>query len=120
MFAQSSWLGPRNVQAGNAGAKLQYIVGLRMEGAEGGVQVREIRGHTVTYYDSCLRRDDDKCTVRCDKLEHGEHDACWRGCDNGAVSHRVVPCCETHLLCSCPKGCPRFAPTASKQASEQG
>ena len=116
MFAQSSWLGPRNVQAGNAGAKLQYIVGLRMEGAEGGMQVQEIRGHTVTaVYDATMMN------VLCAVTNWSMvNDACWRGCDNGAVSHRVVPCCETHLLCSCPKGCPRFAPTASKQASEQG
>ena len=87
MFAQSSWLGPRNVQAGNAGAKLQYIVGLRMEGAEGGMQVQEIRGHTVTaVYDATMMN------VLCAVTNWSMvNDACWRGCDNGAVSHRVVP-----------------------------
>jgi hypothetical protein len=60
-------------------------------------------------------------TVRCDKLEHGDHDACWRGRDNGAVSvsYRLVPSCGTHSLCSCPKGCPRLHQLpASRQANK--
>ena len=67
MFAQSSWLGPRNVQAGNAGAKLhsRFADG-RRRGRDAG------SGNPRTHCDSCLRRDHDECTVRCDKLEHGE------------------------------------------------
>jgi hypothetical protein len=120
MFAQSSWLEPGNVQAGNTGAKLHSRFA---DGRRGGRDAGSVSNQR-THYDSCLRRDDDKCTVRCDKLEHGEPDACWRGCDNRAVSHRLVlwyPVVRPAYYVPAQRGAhdSRFAPTPLPASSKQ-